>query len=192
MSDTEGGRPAWEHNYEGGCVGYTDAGTGTVYTVGAAKPYIEIDESDGNREREPNCYSYALGYYDRSYDPGEYAGVGYNLNVESVARAVEKDMAALGRGCRRLDSYDSPVSNNEYRVALRTSRITYFSLKYRKDVFWDYHFMVQTSDGGWSEKHGPGGATDHHDNVNPDTISWDLGSYHGYYDSNIIYFAFSD
>lgn len=52
--------------------------------------------------------------------------------------------------------------------------------------------MVQTSDGGWAEKHGPSGSSVYHNSGNPSTISWDCGSIKGYYNSNIIYFAISN
>ncbi len=58
---------------------------------------------------------------------------------------------------------------------------------------WDYLFMVQTSDGGWAEKHGPGGATVYHAFGNPETISWDLPpEFTGFYNSRTIYLAVSN
>ena len=162
-------------------------------SVGAAKPYKKIKESDGDRNLNPNCYSYALGYYGKSYDPGEMADVRFTCTVDSVAGAVEEDMETLGRGCRRLNAYDSAIANNEYRVALRVSQVY---LNEFSDgsiaLFWDYHFMVQTSSGGWAEKHGPGGPTVYHHYGTPETLSWDYGDIKGFYDSKIVYFAFTD
>ena len=90
------------------------------------------------------------------------------------------DMSCLGRSARLLDSYDSPIKSNEYRIAVAVGP--------QNDSNWDYHFMVQTSTGMWAEKHGPGGETIYHSEGNPDTISWDLGDHKGYY-GDVIYIA---
>ena len=99
-----------------------------------------------------------------------------------------------GKSMRIIDSYDSPIESNEYRIALRTSKE-------------DYHFMVQHNDGSWSHK--PGFcSTRLIDGANPSVISWDaprvdtvllykfgivkeIGSVPNYYDSRTIYFAVS-
>lgn len=98
------------------------------------------------------------------------------------------------RSMRTIDSYDSPIESNEYRIALRTGKE-------------DYHFMVQHNDGSWSHK--PGFcSTRLIDGANPSVISWDaprgdavllcnfgivkeIGSVPNYYDSRTIYFAVS-
>lgn len=99
-----------------------------------------------------------------------------------------------GRKMRIIDSYDSPIESNEYRIALRTGED-------------DYHFMIQHSDGSWSHK--PGFcSTRLIDGDNPSVISWDapqvdtfllykfgivkeIGYVPNYYDSRMVYFAVS-
>jgi hypothetical protein len=158
-------------------------------SYGAAPSYRTIPESDGDRETNPNCYAYALGIYDKSYNPGDFSKTSYIPTVESVADAVEKDMNVLNRGCRRIASFNSSINNNEYRIALRVSTPKYIYYNNYVYIDWDYHFMVQTSTGGWADKHGPGGCTIYYENGNPSTISWNHGTKIGYYDSEIIYFA---
>ena len=47
-------------------------GGGTIPTnVGAAPEYQNIE--GGNRNNSPNCYSYAIGIYDKSHDPGDFS-----------------------------------------------------------------------------------------------------------------------
>lgn len=88
---------------------------------------------------------------------------------------------SLGRSAQRLDSYSADIGADEYRIAVRVGN--YFP-------FADYHFMVQTADGTWAEKHGPGGASVQHPKGNPDTIPWSLpGVSDNFYDSAIVYLA---
>jgi len=150
--------------------------------TGAAAPYVYISSSNGDRSTNPNCYSYALGYYNASYNPGDFSTPFIQLSVYAVANAVESDLKNLGRGCRRIDSFNSPIRDTEYRIALRVSDP-------EGALFWDYHFMVQTDTGGWAEKHGPGGSTVYHSSGNPTTLSWDCDPYVGFYNSDIVYFA---
>ena len=154
-------------------------------TVGAAPNYVEIGASNGTREENPNCYSYAIGEYGASYNPGDFSGNSFDIsNVHSVANSVISDMETLGRSARIIDNYNSAISDNEYRIALRVG--------YYNEYICDYHFMVQTSSGKWAEKHGPGGSTVLHNKGNPNTISWDLpGFMNGFYNSEIVYLAVS-
>ena len=94
---------------------------------------------------------------------------------------VLDDAKADGRSMRIIDSYDSPINPNEYRIALRSGEA-------------DYHFMLQHSDGSWSHK--PSSlpsrliAGD-----NPSEIAWDGYAKTGrvicnnYYNSKTVYFA---
>ena len=164
---------------------------GCSSSVGAAPEYVEIAESDGDRDSNPNCYSYAIGIYDKSHNPGDFSSPFKSYDIASVTEAVVSDMINLGRSVRIINGPDSPVEENEYRIALRVSEPKYYSTPNGVVCDWDYHFMVQTNTGCWAEKHGPGGATVYHSFGNPNTISWDLGNYAGYYTSNIVYFAIS-
>ncbi|MBQ3229787.1 MAG: hypothetical protein IJB49_02085, partial [Clostridia bacterium] len=152
--------------------------------VGCAKPYISDDSTDYN------CYAYALGEKSWKYVGGDAESV-TDFNVDSVKQMVLEDAERDGRRVRLIDSYDSPIRSNEYRIALRTG----------KD---DYHFMIQHSDGSWSHK--PGRAKTRLINgANPSVVNWDLilidgflsnfgfikeiGVIPNYYDSETIYFA---
>ena len=157
--------------------------------VGVAPEYKQISESNSDRSKNPNCYSYAIGYYDQSYNPGDFSKPFTDFTVDAVAEAVKSDLEALGRNCRPINSYNSPIADNEYRIALRVSEPKFIMTPKGLQFDWDYHFMVQTSTGNWAEKHGPGGATVFHESGNPSTISWDCGSTKGYYTSEIQYFA---
>ena len=176
-------------------VGFMGASIGSSAcssNVGAAPNYKNIGESNGNRQTNPNCYSYAIGLYDKSYNPGDFSQPFTSYDVDAVAIAVKSDMYNLGRGCRAINSYDSPINNNEYRIALRVSKPNIISTPVGNYLDWDYHFMVQTSSGNWAEKHGPGGGSVYHSSGNPSTISWDCGDIRGYYTSEIKYFAITN
>ncbi len=94
----------------------------------------------------------------------------------------------LSRECRLLASAYSKLEPDEYRVALR--------IGIHSATEYDYHFWVQTSDGGWADKPGSFDSR-YHGFVNPALASWDLtklidGNYEiieGYYNSNTIFFA---
>jgi RHS repeat-associated protein len=155
--------------------------------VGAAKKYEESTST------KYNCYAYALGEKDWRYVGGRPDAV-TDFDVDSVALMVMDDVKKLGRSIRPLESYDSPIDSNEYRIALRTG-------------VEDYHFMVQNSDGSWSHK--PGQCkTRQIDGANPSVVPWDRilidaniwYQFHyivevdiepNYYDSKTLYFAIS-
>jgi len=153
-------------------------------SVGDAPEYIDYDTSNLGRDESPNCYSYAIGLYDCSYNPGDFSSPFLSYSLDAVAKAVQTDFDNLNRGCRIIDSYNSPINENEYRIALRVKNSFLHKL-----INWYYHFMVQTASGKWAEKFGPSGPTEYHHVGNPDIISWGCGSGEGTYNSDIIYFA---
>ena len=85
--------------------------------------------------------------------------------------------------------YDSPIEDNEYRIAVRVHNPEPVWTANGPRVLFDYHFMIQTSSGGWAEKRGSNGATREYTSRNPAKISWDLDGMEGFYDSTIIYLA---
>ena len=149
-----------------GCAAKTDYGAASPY-----KPTTSI---------EYNCYAYALGETEWKFVGGREGAV-QDFSVENVAQMVLDDAKADGRAMRIIDSYDSPINANEYRIALRTGDA-------------DYHFMLQHSDGSWSHKPSflPSRliAGD-----NPSEIAWDGFAATGevicnnYYNSKTVYFA---
>ena len=126
---------------------------------GAATPYNPV-EAIG-----VNCYAYVLGENQSRYVGGGVTTV-EDYSVDLVAEMVLSDMQKEGRGIRIIDAYDSPIADNEYRIALRT----------RKD---DYHFMMQHSDGTWSHK--PGVCSSRlAAGYNPSIITWDSPKINGW------------
>ena len=153
-----------------GCAAKTDCG--------AASPYKPTTS------REYNCYAYALGETEWKFVGGREGAV-QDFSVENVAQMVLDDAKADGRAMRIIDSYDSPINANEYRIALRTA------LRPGSE---DYHFMLQHSDGSWSHK--PGTLSSRLiDGDNPSEITWDAPSmiegltFVNYYNSKTVYFA---
>ncbi len=156
--------------------------------VGAAPPYKPSNSMDYN------CYAYVLGEEEWKYVGGSSDAVS-DLNVENVANMVLIDAQKDGRKIRIIESHNSPISSNEYRIALRTGKE-------------DYHFMMQHNNGSWSHK--PGFCRTRLINGdNPSVISWDMPQIHSrlyynydivievdsipnYYDSPTIYFAVSN
>ena len=149
-----------------GCAAKTDYGAASTYKPTTSTKY--------------NCYAYALGETEWKYVGGSPDAV-QDFSVANVAQMVLDDAKADGRSMRIIDSYDSPINPNEYRIALRTGEA-------------DYHFMLQHSDGSWSHK--PSSlpsrliAGD-----NPSEIAWDGYAKTGrvicnnYYNSKTVYFA---
>ena len=86
---------------------------------------------------EYNCLSYALQTKSLvildGYVPGD--------SVNRVARLTMDKVQSMGIGIRPIVNCNSPIRDNEYRIALRVGAS-------------DYHFMIQNSDGYWSQKPG--------------------------------------
>ena len=173
---------------------YSDFGT---TGVGSAKPYVEVasvifENGAVYVVNNINCYAFAIGM-ESNAQPGWASGkkIDYSkpYSVETVASYVISDLNALGRSGRIIDGVDGKILSNERRIAVRVGT------KPIKDndgnTFYDYHFMVQNSDGTWSEKHGSFQTSIHHESGNPDNIAWTLGD-EEYYDSEIIYMALTD
>ena len=103
------------------------------------------------------------------------------IKRKSVKDTPPSPVQVLGRSVRIIENFNSPIYDNEYRIALRVKR----KYDHSMDPPWDYHFFVQTSTGDWAEK--PGSyETRLHFSGNPNSIAWDE-----YYDSRIVYFAIS-
>ena len=154
--------------------------------VGAAKPYNFVQAY----ENDINCYAYAIGFNNNA-QPGFKSDfrIDYTkpYGVDQVASLVQTDLEHMNRKCRIIESYDSPILEDERRIAVRVGSKIYNGNGY------DYHFMKQNSDGTWSEKHGIGGNSIHHNKgENPENIPWKLDNNNNYYDSDIIYMAITD
>jgi hypothetical protein len=89
-----------------------------------------------------------------------------------------------------LSSRTAAINSEEHRIALRVGWHDY-NKNGHVDLATneaDYHFMVQTSTGGWAEKHGQQPSIND-GAINPSTFSWDLGSYKNFYTSATVYLA---
>ena len=156
--------------------------------VGAAKPYVDMPGSDD--PTSPNCYAYAISSPVNEQPGGTSGRIPKKWNdVNDVGKSVEADLKAKGHTVREISGPDAKVYDNEFKIALRVGTQPYAYNQYTCQLYYDYHFMRQTSTGQWAEKHGYGGASILWDvGMTPDTIPWTLGGV-PYYDSAIIYYA---
>ena len=156
--------------------------------VGAAKPYVDMPGSDD--PTSPNCYAYAIGSPVNEQPGGASGRIPQKWNdVYDVGKSVEADLKAKGYTVREISGPNAKVHGNEFKIALRVGTKPYAYNRYTGELYYDYHFMRQTSTGQWAEKHGYGGASILWDaGMTPDTIPWTLGGV-PYYDSAIIYYA---
>jgi len=129
-----------------------------------------------------NCLGFALR--TNNFVGAGALGLTGGSTVETVAEATINYFRTNypTRSIRRIDGTSlTPtyqINDNEYRVALRVKNGTGEYSRY-----WDYHFMIQLSDGSWAHKRG----TTNSRNlgyINPSTAVWENG-----YDSEVIYFA---
>lgn len=119
-------------------------------------PYGAAQEYEPTDSMQYNCFAYALGETEQYYIEDKPIE---NINILKATVMTIKRVKSMGRSIRVISSYDSPISDNEYRIALRTGEA-------------DYHFMVQHSDGTWSHK--PGSLKSRLiDGANPSVVSWD-------------------
>ena len=156
--------------------------------VGAAKPYVDMPGSDD--PTSPNCYAYAISSPVNEQPGGTSGRIPKKWSdVNDVGKSVEADLKAKGHTVREISGPDAKVYDNEFKIALRVGTQPYAYNQYTGQLYYDYHFMRQTSTGQWAEKHGYGGASILWDaGMTPDTIPWTLGGV-PYYDSAIIYYA---
>ena len=148
--------------------------------TGAAWDYTSVTTT------KINCYGYAsrfnafLNPGDLYYSSGSPIGRGQKADVNTVAKYVLNDLSKANRSSRLINSATAPINSNEYRIALRVG--------YQQGMY-DYHFMLQCSDGGWCHK--PGQTPSQYlGMINPSTYSWDLGTYiKNFYNSDTIYIA---
>ena len=157
---------------------------------GAAKPYVEMKGSSNSNS--PNCYAYAVGS-STNKQPGGSSGKSptKNNSVTSVGKSVVADLKADGFTVREISGPYAKVYENEFRIALAVGTKPYAKDK-MGNLYYDYHFMVQTNTGQWAEKHGYGGDSILWDSgMTPDTIPWTLGGV-PYYDDGPLYYAIGE
>lgn len=147
---------------------------------GAAWPYT------AQNSRRINCYGYA-SRFNKFINPGDISNSGGSpishgeeSPVDKVAQYVIEDLERASRGGRIIDSATAPINSNEYRIAVRMGN---------QQGVYDYHFMLQCSDGAWCDK--PGQTPSRYLGfIDPSRYSWDLGTYiKNFYNSETIFIA---
>jgi len=155
--------------------------------VGAAKPFVPMAGSSD--PTSPNCYAYAVGA-STNKQPGGSSGKTPKRydSVKSVGASVIADLEADGFTVRKISGPDDKVYENEFKIALAVGTKPY-AYDVQGNLYYDYHFMVQTDTGQWAEKHGTAGdAILWDEGMTPDTIPWTLFG-EPYYDDGPVYYA---
>lgn len=149
-----------------------------------------------------NCYAYSQGY-TFWLNPGDlyYPNGGLVVNPSQfqiqcyfdpdvIAYNVGLDLDVQGISSRVISGPTASISSSERRIALKVGIHDFNNDGYidLNSAEADYHFMLQHSNGAWSEKHGSYPSV-YDGFINPSTFSWDLGSKKNYYDSEIKYMA---
>lgn len=141
-------------------------------TLGGAGAYRSVTSIN------VNCLGYALNI--NKYVSNAYIDMNHNDSVEAVFNKVKAYIVNdLGRECR-LTTYNSLLRPNEYRIAMRVANYS--------ETNFDYHFLVQLSNGGWAQKQGPL-PSENLGSINPTTYNWSNGGISNYYNSSTLYFA---
>lgn len=109
-----------------------------------------------------NCYSYAIGKYERIYDPGYFSKRNLSLvSFSGIKLNVEQDMKSLSRGIYDCNVNDS-IGVHSWKIALR--------IRHGED----YHFMKKSRNMSWGFKAGKGGPVmEVLNGKNPSNITWD-------------------
>lgn len=142
-----------------------------------------------NTSTGTNCYAYALGGTG-FYNPGDFAyyyGAPYSTSttVSDVVNYMKADATRDGKTARSITSATSTINSNEYRIVTRVGYHNVSGIGWT----WDYHWMRQTSSGGWCHKPGQTPSVNL-GSINPSTYSWNLGTlYTNFYDSATKYIA---
>lgn len=168
---------------------------------------------ESNSNVNLNCFGYALKMDDIWVNIITQAGIIDFSNVNSsnmylhqvIVPAVLYTINSYPfYSARVLYTINEPISENEYRIALRigntiTNKIFYTTPgnlgPYVKND--DYHFMIQHSDGSWSHKVGNLPSIHLNSVMNPSEINWDSPFidystsefFPNHYNSFTIYFA---
>ncbi|MCL2512383.1 MAG: DNRLRE domain-containing protein, partial [Oscillospiraceae bacterium] len=139
----------------------------------------------GKKDDTLRCFGYVL---EMTYSPELI--MNYGESVETVFGKTKTKIESLNsvnggkKRCTRLDSKDSWLRPDEYKVAMRVGSHNLLVEKTH-----GYHFIVQLNNGRWAEKAGDKDSKDL-GAVNPDTMNWGLVlGIDRYYNSDTIYFA---
>lgn len=208
----------------------TYEGSGLVYLCSESSgdvPYLELKYMDVEyslygsaldyetiSSPEMNCFGYALNRYSflQITNNGEWIEEfsGGNLTEQEYQTIIiPATLAAIldeGIEARIITAYDSQITNDEYRIALRCGNLAenepiylspYVSATGRATD--SFHFLRQDSDGKWSHKYGELVSQKLSFVTNPALYSWPtfypvsqnggVEQYNNFYDSSICYIA---
>ncbi len=162
-------------------------------TTSAQLQYSQLYEWDQVTMPYYNCYAFAIGLTNSSYNPGSFSGGTYvhTDGVYEVAQVVKADLQeGLGYSCVKVTS-SRPTSTTGWENVIALRKDTTYDAGTN-----DYHFAKLTAD-GWLHK--PGGtAVLKFNNAPTNAVDWILEGYqYGTYftsavtyDSDIVYFSY--
>ena len=162
--------------------------------VGQGYEYVDNDFYFGIPYGGPgNCYSVTTDPtgQEAPRNPGDLSGYGPvdRSSTSGLYKAVEADMLSSGNTIRPLNGPYDLVYFNEYRVAMAVGPATKVN-PLTGDYYADFHFMVQTATGQWSDKAGVDGIKRLYDSgLTPDDITWTIDGEYFYDADGPIYFA---
>lgn len=161
-----------------------------------------------------NCFGYALNINANIQLRNQNNEMIFPFNVTDITEedvinifvpAVLAEATRQGVLIRQIDSYDSTISDNEYRIAFRVGNVSSDDIVYAPggaeglySLYDEYHFLRQNSDGTWSHKQGQLGSIYLEDIYNPYLFKWyylypaspyQLEAHNYFFDSIIYYFA---
>lgn len=149
--------------------------------VGSAPIYNYLGYGQSGYEGQVmNCYAHALDvkYWQTLQQP--YCKTNSSENINNVAELFLEDMLQYHARCGRIiESYDSPIFNFEWRLALR------FSITSNNELG-GYHIIRESTNNGWVSKDGDEQTEQLGMGTNPDMWDWN-----NKYSSEIRYFAIS-
>ncbi len=138
---------------------------------GAAWGYVSVTGA------QPNCYGYALGI-SAKLDPGEWSSgaVPTGASVNTVATKACSDMAVALNGGGRVISETDSIYSYEWRIACRIGYVV-FPAGSTNILVWDYHFILQSSDGRWCHKLGTS-SSQFSNTFSPKNDNWDANGFY--------------
>ena len=151
----------------------------SVTGPGAAPNYEYVSNSG------INCWAYALSCFSGNtwitfgssiIQPGD--PINQTVLENSIIPTIKTTTGGRGFHIRRISARTSAIYSYERRIAFR--------IGYWDDVFSDFHFMKQISNGNWAHKYGPENSEEFTGGHNPDMEIWgDIC------DGPVVYFAVS-
>ena len=127
-----------------------------------------------------NCYSLALGIYNRHINPGDFCNWplydpdvdeaderGAYVSVDDIAERVKRDLLTMGKKAK-------VKSLAEANVAVRVTSPNRIDKRTGSRGDFDFHFMYKHPELGWSFKAGQGHVYILNDGLDPSNVSWDM------------------